>query len=90
MKHIEEYYQFWRCVTCPECKTENWLYDSHSQRHYPYIPSGCECFNCRNKFFVGSQDEFNVRFGNEIEDYGLDKTIDEYLDCAVGRSDPRN
>lgn len=83
--HIQEFCEFWRKAYCPKCKAPNWIYDSHSQRAYPYIPDGCECYSCQNKFFVGELDEFTMRYGNEIEDYGVEKTIEEYLSCDKGR-----
>lgn len=83
--HVEEFYEFWRKVHCPKCKAENWLYDSHSQRHYPYIPDGCECHACSNKFFVGDKKDFEIQYINQIEDYGLEETIAEHLTCNKGR-----
>lgn len=86
--HIQDFFEFWRRLDCPKCKATNWLYDSHSQRAYPYIPNGCKCHACQNRFFVGDQDEFSVRYGVEIEEYGLETTIEDYLDCQEGRDKP--
>jgi hypothetical protein len=33
---------------------------------------------------VGERDEFNIRYGNEIEEYGLEKALEDYLDCEKG------
>jgi len=89
-KHIQEFYEFWRKVGCPQCKAENWIYDSHSQRHYPYIPNGCECHACKNRFFVGDLDDFNIRYGDDIEELGLEKALETYLDCERGRKSPND
>jgi len=86
--YIQEFYEFWRKAHCPKCSAENWIYDSHSQRHYPYIPNGCQCHNCDNRFFVGERDEFDNRYQDDIEELGLETTIHQYLDCAKGRKSP--
>ncbi len=88
MNHIQDYFIFWRQVSCPKCNEDNWIYDSHSLRHYPRIPNGCKCYNCDNKFFIGDLEEFEVRYSCEIEEYGIDKTIEEYLDYDTGKASP--
>jgi hypothetical protein len=85
MFHIEEFYEFWRMVRCPKCKESNWLYDFHSQRHYPDVMDGCECHACGNKFFVGERKELEIKYINEIEEYGIEKTVEEHMTCEKGR-----
>lgn len=88
--HIQEFYEFWRKAHCPSCGAENWIYDSHSQRHYPYVPNGCECHVCKNRFFVGELDEFTLRYGDSVEEIGLEETLNTYLDCDRGRGNPND
>ncbi len=88
MFHIEEFFEFWRKVNCPKCKVANWIYDSHSQRAYPDIHDGCECHACGNQFFAGEKKEFEIRYINELEEYGLEKTMAEHFSCIKGRKSP--
>lgn len=82
--HIQEFFEFWRRVPCPKCQASNWMYDSHSQRHYPQIYDCCECHTCSNKFFVGEKRDFEIIHSNELEDYGLETTIAEHMTCVKG------
>lgn len=86
--YIQEFYEFWRKVRCPKCNITNWIYDSHSQRNYPYIPNGCECHGCANRFFVGDRQEFEIRYRDDIDEHGLEKAMENYLDCMKGDPDP--
>ena len=89
-KYIQDFYEFWRKIRCPLCDVINWLYDSHSQRAYPYIPNGCECHACKNRFFVGDRDEFDIRYRDDIEEHGLEKALETYLDCDRGKRNPND
>lgn len=86
--YIQEFFEFWRKIRCPKCEAVNWMYDSHSQRNYPYIPNGCECHKCSNRFFVGDRGEFDARYSYEIEESGLEKALEDYLDCMRGEPNP--
>ena len=86
--YIQEFYDFWRSVNCPKCKTKNWLYDSHSQRAYQRIPNACECYQCSHKFYVGEKFDFECRYMTELEEYGLETVLKEYLDYDTGVANP--
>jgi hypothetical protein len=86
--YIQEFYEYWRCGHCPKCESLNWIYDSHSQRHYPDIRDGCKCFKCGHKFFLGEKDEFDIRYGGELEDHTVEQVLEEYFDYYDGREDP--
>jgi hypothetical protein len=87
--YLQDYWVYWREVLCPECTKSNWIYDSHSQRAYPDIPNACECHNCGHKFFLGDQNEFEARFLSEIEEYGIERTLAEYVSYEKGLPSPR-
>lgn len=44
------FYEFWLKIPCPNCQTDNWLYNSHSHRHYIHrCADGFECRKCHTK-----------------------------------------
>ena len=78
----------WGKCYCPKCKTGNWLYFSHSERAYPDTPEACECWKCDHKFWLGDEDEFNMQYMTELEDYGLEKVMEDYIRFEKGSENP--
>jgi len=85
---IQSFFEYWRKVACPSCKTINWIYDSHSERHYPNIPQGCECYVCQNKFWLGDEDSLKEEYWTEFEEEGIDYVLDEIINYDKGRPNP--
>jgi len=85
---IQEFYEFWRKAHCPRCNAVNWIYDSHSQRHYPDIRDGVKCHACTHLFWTGEKSEFLIRYGGELEEHSLDTILEEYFDYNEGKPNP--
>lgn len=80
--------EFWSKYRCSQCKSVNWIYCSHSERAYPNIPEACECWKCGHKFYLYDRYEFEARFGFELEEYGEEKVITDYMHFEKGLENP--
>ena len=67
--------EFWYKHYCPECKSTNWTYHSHSQRSEPvYAPDACKCWNCHTQYWLCSEQDVKDMFmtdENAIVEIGL-------------------
>lgn len=62
-----------------------WVYQSHSQRAYPQIYYACKCYNCTQIYWFADREEFGLRYHNEIEEEGIDKVMNNYLEYYDGK-----
>ncbi len=86
--HFQTFYEFWRKAYCPKCDQINWIYDSHSQRHYPDIVDGVKCHSCSHLFWVGDKEEFQARYGLDLEECAIEEFLDERFSYRDGRDSP--
>lgn len=86
---IQEFYEFWRKVRCPSCTVCNWIYDSHSQRHYPDIRDGVKCHSCCHIFWCGERAELMARHSIDFEEgRAIEDIFENGVNYYDGRPDP--
>ncbi len=67
------YAEFWAKITCPDCKTVNWVYTGHSQVDVAYIDAtGFKCFHCAKTFawMHGEDEKFPGEHANPFPEDG--------------------
>ena len=85
---FDTFSEFWEKTHCPTCHAINWVYQSHSERVYPDEKHAVRCRICKTICWLGSREDFEDRFGGELEDHTIEEVEADYLVVEEGLEGP--